>query len=148
MPSVRHVELALYALCASGLVLWEALGVPWSVARLALVAHIGAGIVLMAAVVAPFWLRHRTRLRTSRRRTSALTGRAIEALLVALTVSGLSLFLTGNPGSWPGRIAHEAHLWLTFPLLLLLAVHIACAGALAPLWRALARRAPPRRGAA
>ena len=122
-PSVRQTRWAMLFALGSGLLLWEALPLPWALTRPLLVAHVLGSIALLGVIVAPFWLRHRTRLRFSSSRPMTWTGRAIELALGALVLSGTYLFLVGNPGAWPGRVAHHVHLWLSVPLWIVLSWH-------------------------
>jgi len=121
----RSVELSLGLTAVSGLLLWEVVGVPWAVAAPVLVAHVLGGAALLAVFVAPFWIRHRTRLRTSREPRMRWTGRLIEVALLGIAASGLYLFVVGNRGEPIGRAAEQVHLWLTFPLAAGLALHLA-----------------------
>ena len=121
--TVRQVEVCLYAVAASGLVLWEGLPLPWSLASPILVAHVVGGALAMVAVVGPFWVKHRSRLSHSRRSSMRWSGRVIELGLCALIASGVYLFLAGNRGAFDGEIAHALHLGLTFPVLGALILH-------------------------
>jgi len=148
-PTVRQVELSLYLIALSGLMLWDLIPVPWALASRVLVAHIVGGALLMALVVGPFWWRHRGRLASAPASTRSFTGRGIEAALGVLLVSGVYLFFGGNDGAWDARLARISHLGLTFPLLAVLVLHVARASAMRVFWCRLQRRWPPaRRGLA
>ncbi len=142
MPSVGQVELSLYAIALSGLLLWEGLPVSWRVAAPMLVAHIVGGTVLTVLVVAPFWWQHRVRLRTAAPSTRRATGRWIEIVLALLVASGFYLFFAGNDGASDAALAHALHLWLTLPLLAILVLHVARASALRVFWYRARRRRP------
>ncbi len=123
--SYLSVELSLGFAALSGLLLWEVVHLPWVFAAPVLIAHVIGGALVLAAIVAPFWLRHRDRLRTSKQPPMRLTGRLIELALLLVGASGLYLFLVGNRGEPIGFVAEQIHLWLTFPLAAGVVVHLA-----------------------
>jgi len=124
VPRTAHqIKVCLYALAASGLLLWDGFSLPWSLTATALVAHVLGSVVLAGLCVLPFWIRHRRRLRISRRPEMRLTGRIIETALTLLLLSGVYLFLVGNTGNLAGAVAHQMHLWGTALILLLMIVH-------------------------
>jgi hypothetical protein len=125
IPRYRSVEWSLGFAAVSGLLLWEIVPLPWHLAAPVLVAHVLGAALVLAAVIVPFWVGHRGRLRNSQQARMRLTGRVIEVALLLIAVSGLYLFLVGNRGEPIGRAAHEIHLWLTFPLAAGVAVHLA-----------------------
>lgn len=106
----KATELALCLLLISGVVLWDVLGVPWPLARLALGVHGVLAVLFIPLVLLPFWLTHRRFLKTSTKRLLRWTGRAIEIGLIGLILSGLWLAFFGNPGDLKGEIAHYIHL--------------------------------------
>jgi hypothetical protein len=148
-PSARRAELSLYLLAASGLLLWESLGLPWSWAGPLLAAHVAGGIALAAVLIVPFWLQHRRRLQTSRRPGPRRSGRISEWTLLVLLASGLYLFLAGNRGGADGLLAQQLHRWGTVLLLALLGAHMAHLNLFAQLWSGACTRLAPlfRRGA-
>lgn len=141
----RTVELAVYTAAGTGLLLIEGLALSWSWLGPVLLAHVIGGTLLMLLVVLPYVAFHRARLTRVRRPWVARAGQAIEVALWALVLSGLFLFFVGNPGALAGRIAHEAHLWLSFPLLLLLPAHLLWRSLLATPFERHLRMRPPRR---
>ena len=146
VPSMRQVKLSLALLAGSGLVLWEPLGLAWSIAAPVLVAHVVVGSLLVAGVIVPFVRLHRRRLRFSHRRQMRVTGRAIELSLLLLVASGIYLLLVGNRGALLDQIAAQLHLWLTPPLVALVVGHVLPWSRLASLRRA--RRVRPERSVA
>jgi hypothetical protein len=146
MPTMQQVEVSLGLLAGSGLLLWEPLGVAWSVASPVLVAHVVVGSVLALGVIAPFCIRHRRRLHASSRARMRWTGRAIELSLALLGGSGAYLLVVGNRGDLSGRIAVALHIALTLPLVALVVGHRIPWSRARSLWRTLrAGRARPQR---
>ena len=143
-PSIRQVKVSLGLLAGSGLLLWEPLGIAWSIAAPVLLAHVLVGSVLVAGVIVPFWRLHRRRLGGSQRPLMRTTGRAIELSLALLIGSGAYLILLGNRGALPGQVAAHLHLWLTLPLVALVVGHLLPSSRLSSLWRAwrVRRRGP------
>lgn len=121
----RHerAEWTLYFLAVSGLILWGGFTAPWSLVRWSMLAHIVVGVLFFPSVVLAFWLAHRSLLRYSRKLRLRVTGRAIEAILLLMTLSGFYLLIYGNPGNMLGQWMHFIHLWLTVLLLPLLVWH-------------------------
>ncbi|MFP8965804.1 hypothetical protein ACKC9G_04430 [Pokkaliibacter sp. CJK22405] len=119
----RASELSLYLLLLTGLVMWTPLSIDWSLQRLAMPLHVLMGITLGGAVVVRFWWAHRQLLRKSRKRWLRTTGRVIELNLLAVLVTGVILFLHGNPGDMLGRVAHTVHLYSSLLLTSMVVVH-------------------------
>ncbi len=119
----KRVEWVLLFLLASGLMLWERLGIAWPVFRGALFVHLAASLILFPLVVMPFWLSHRQSLQTSGKRFLRLTGRFLEILLFISLASGLWLTMMGNRGGLVGLGAHWLHFLSAFPLGILLLAH-------------------------
>ena len=120
---VRPAELSLLVLLASGLIMFDSFGLSWSVVRWGLILHVVAGIVLVPAILLPFWYSHRDLLKVSRRRLRALSGRVLEIGLGLLLLSGLYLWLIGQNGAPFGIAVHWLHLLLAVPLVTLVVVH-------------------------
>ena len=124
MHRSKQVELSLYTLFLSGLVLWDVLGSPWGLARWMLPTHIILGFVLMPLVVLPFLISHRRLFKFSKKPIKRYTGRALEAVFYILGLSGFYLFLMGNPGNWMGLTVYWMHLILSFPLIGIMVWHV------------------------
>ncbi|WP_421781362.1 YncE family protein [Kiloniella litopenaei] len=116
-------EFILYFLTISGLLLWDNFDLSWSLQRITLTMHILVSLVLFPLFVLPFWLAHRNVFSKSPKVFLRKTGRLIEFGLIALTLSGLYLFLLGNRGEFLGQIAYWTHFLFTFPLLFLVIRH-------------------------
>lgn len=119
----KPAETAFYVLLATGLLLFDPFGVPWDIARWALVFHVCAAVILVPSVVVPFWMTHRVDLKTSKKRLQRWTGRAIEAGLVLVLATGLWLLFVGWNGAVAGGMAHWTHLALSVPFVLLVVAH-------------------------
>ena len=81
-------ELALWALLASGALLFNGFGFGWPVVRWALVVHVTAAVILVPVLLIPFWVIHRGLLAATRRRFHAWSGRILEAMLALMLASG------------------------------------------------------------
>ncbi len=110
------VELALYMLLITGLMITEYTQVPWDVKRWALTVHIAAAIVLFPLVIAVFWALHRGNLSWSRKSFNRRTGRVIELCLIVMFLCGLWLLFIGEDRTKVGEIAHVVHLLTALPL--------------------------------
>ena len=114
----------MFLMLITGLLLFDPIGLPWSLERWALVVHIVAAITLVPSLLVPFWWAHRGALNKRRRsRFHAATGRIIEGLLIVLIGSGAWLTFIGDNGTFDGAFAHWSHLVLAGPLILLAAAH-------------------------
>ncbi len=120
---VRPAELSLFVLLATGLLMVDAFALPWSIVRWGLVLHIVAGIILVPAILLPFWVSHRDLLKVSRRRWRRRSGRVLEIGLGLLLLTGLYLWLVGQNGAPLGIAMHWLHLLLAVPLIVLVVVH-------------------------
>lgn len=119
----KPAELALVLLLASGLLTFAPFGLPWRVVSWALAAHVAGAVLLVPALILPFWQSHRFRLGFSRRRFQSLSGRVIEAALAAIFLSGGWLLFVGWNGTGIGAAAHWLHLALGLPAVLLVLAH-------------------------
>ncbi len=124
MKKFQRIELYLYFMILSGLLLWDVFAITWEAVRLILPVHIIISLILLPASVIPFMLSHRELLHRSNRPVKIWTGHIFEVLLWSFLVSGLYLFLVGNTGNLIGRVAYWMHLWLTFPLTVALLWHL------------------------
>jgi len=120
---MRPAELSLYALLASGLVMFDQFGVGWAIVRWALVVHITAAVILVPCLVIPFWANHRYLAAVTRRRLQKWSGRTLEILLGLVILSGAWLLFVGWNGDLPGTIAHWTHLVVAVVLVALVLVH-------------------------
>ena len=123
MASFAPAELALGALLASGALLFNGFGFGWPVVRWALVVHVTAAVILVPALLIPFWVIHRGLLAATRRRFHAWSGRILEAMLALMLASGAWLLFVGWNGATAGGVAHWTHLLVAVPLVVLVAVH-------------------------
>ncbi|MEJ0098110.1 MAG: hypothetical protein WDM84_09670 [Bauldia sp.] len=89
----------------------------------ALVVHIAAAVILVPALLIPFWASHRSLLAASRRPFLAWSGRVLELMLGVILTSGAWLLFIGWNGDAAGGFAHWTHLLLAVPLVLLVMVH-------------------------
>ncbi len=80
-------------------------------------------MLLVPALLIPFWTAHRGLLKTTRGRFHAWSGRLIEAMLTAIFATGAWLLFIGWNGSRIGGVAHWTHLSLAVPLVLLVVLH-------------------------
>lgn len=119
----KPVELALYVLLATGLILFEPFGTAWLARRWVLVVHVIAGLLFVPALLLPFWARHRGFLKLSHRPFMVFSGRVIELMLAAMILSGGWLFFVGWNGTADGEIAHWTHLLVAIPLVALVLAH-------------------------
>ncbi|MEW5422722.1 multiheme c-type cytochrome [Amorphus sp. 3PC139-8] len=110
------VELCLYLLLATGLMITEYTQVPWSVKRWALEVHIVAAVILFPLVIMLFWGLHRGNLEWSRRSFNRRTGRLIEICLTVMFLCGLWLLVIGEDRTQVGEVAHLVHLATAIPL--------------------------------
>jgi len=124
MHQNKHVELAIYAIFISGLILWDVLGSPWGLARWILPLHIVLSLLLMPLLILPFFIRHRSVFKFSKKPIKRYTGRTLEIVFYTLGLSGFYLFLMGNPGNWMGLTVYWIHLILSFPLIGIMIWHI------------------------
>jgi DNA-binding beta-propeller fold protein YncE len=120
---VKPAELSLLVLMLSGLAMFDPLKLAWGIVSWGLILHIVAAIVLVPAILIPFWISHRGRLAVTRRPFMAWSGRALEIGLGVLLLSGLYLWLVGQNGTVTGALMHWLHLGLAVPLVLLVVVH-------------------------
>jgi hypothetical protein len=134
----KRTRWALYLLSASGIVLWDPIGLPWLAARQVLFLHVAASLVLFPLFVLPFWAVHRELLHVSRNAWQRNTGRALDILLAILSLSGVVLIVVGNPGNSIGRFAYWSHLLVALPLVVSLLLHVmrrvGASQAMAVLW--------------
>lgn len=119
----KPAELALFLLLAGGLAMYDPLGLPWPVVRWALVVHIVAALIVVPAVLIPFWQSHRHRLAGSVRSFHVLSGRVLEIALALLLLTGLWLAFVGWNGTQSGTIVHWVHLALGVPVVVLVVAH-------------------------
>ena len=120
---VAPAELAIYVLFVSAVPLFDPLGFSWSVGRWALVIHVAAAVVLVPALVIPFWISHRYLVTISRRAFLVWTGRLLEVLLALAFVTGAWLLLVGWNDTAIGAAAHWTHLAVALPLVALTLAH-------------------------
>ena len=120
---VRPVEVSLYGLAISGLVVFSPLHASWQLARWALVVHIAVAATAVPCVIVPFWIIHRRRLKASRRGFHIWSGRSIESILLTLGASGIWLLCIGQNGTALGMGVHTIHMIAALPLVILVIVH-------------------------
>ncbi|WP_445679919.1 hypothetical protein [Radicibacter daui] len=119
----KPVELVLYFLAVSGLMMWSGFGIEWPIFRSALFVHALVAILFFPLFVVPFWLSHRELLAKKRKPLQTITGRVLEFVIAAIFLTGLWLVFFGNPGNAAGGVAHWVHLLLAVPFTALLVVH-------------------------
>lgn len=119
----KPAEVVLLVMLATGLALFDPLGLPWPIVRWALVFHVAAALFLVPTVLIPFWRSHRSRLARSSRSFHLWSGRVLEVGLALLFLTGLWLLLVGWNGTATGTTLHWVHLGLSVPLVLLVLVH-------------------------
>ncbi|TPW32797.1 hypothetical protein [Pararhizobium mangrovi] len=119
----KPAELSLYVLLATGLLLFAPFGLSWAVVRWALVVHVVSAIVFVPCLVVPFWISHRGLVTTTRKRFLRITGRILELVFVAMFASGAFLLFVGWNGTFAGGLAHDLHLLLAVPVILVVAAH-------------------------
>ena len=120
---VGPAELAIYALLLSAIPLFDPFGFTWQVQRWALVVHVTAAVVLVPALIIPFWASHRYLITLSRRAFLVWTGRVLEGLLTLAFLTGAWLLFIGWNGTSPVPAAHWTHLAVALPLVVLTVVH-------------------------
>lgn len=119
----KAVEISLYALLVTGLIITEYTVLPWSVTRWALETHIIAALVLFPLIIIVFWAAHRGHLKWSRKPSQRRTGRFIELGLLIMFLCGLWLLFIGENKTQIGNVAHVVHLVTAIPLVLLILWH-------------------------
>ncbi len=120
---MQPVELCVFLLLATGLMITEYTHVPFEVKRWALLIHIVTAIIFFPTIILSFWLLHRGNLNFSRRPFNRRTGQLIEACLTIMFLCGLWLLFIGEDHSRLGAIAHFAHLITAIPLVAFIIWH-------------------------
>lgn len=120
---LKPVEVCLYLLLITGLMITEYTAVPFDVKRWALLVHIVSAMVFFPLVIMSFWALHRGNLNFSRKPFNRRTGQLIEAGLTVMFLCGLWLLFIGEDDSRLGAVAHSAHLLTAIPLVLMVLWH-------------------------
>ena len=94
----KQAEHLMYAMFVSGLLLWPALNIEWSLTRWALALHMLVGVTVFPLVAGCFWWFHRRLLSRSSKPFLKMTGRVIELLLVLCSLTGGYLWYVGATG--------------------------------------------------
>ena len=118
----RWINIAIYLLFSSGIVLWEDINLAWEITRLVMPVHI------ILSVLALFWLfpflyEHIRKTFHSREKNRIITGYFFLFNFVLIIISGFYLFFIGNLGNRLDQVMFYSHLLPSFLLILGLLYH-------------------------
>ncbi|UCM99560.1 cytochrome c family protein [Sulfurimonas sp. SWIR-19] len=121
---ILFINLDILFMFISGILLMNYFSITWSYFRVIEFLHIFGSIILTIMFVLPFLYRHIYESMILMKHKSK-SGVAFAVVFVLLLVSGTYLFLVGNRGGdMYGILSYSLHLYGSFVLLLLLALHL------------------------
>jgi hypothetical protein len=121
---IFYINLDIIFMFVSGILLLDYFSLPWSYIRVIEFLHIFGSIAVTLLFVFPFLYKHIYESMFKMKHASR-SGLLFGLLFIVILVSGTYLFLVGNRGGDSyGNIAYYVHLYGSFILVFLLAVHL------------------------
>ena len=127
-----YITTSLLFLFFTGILQWKIFDIPWQIFSATQAVHVVASIVFFIFLIIPYVNQHVYKYRkqiVAKRRNSG-NGMLLGMVLLALTITGVYLFLVGNRGGDDlGTYSYNIHLYGSFALMFLLWYHMSLSSA-------------------